>query len=70
MLNFRQDMIELSKKYPGILKVVVTKDYWESMCDSFDKQLGNPVGHTLNHIKDKNGSMKFEDLFVEETNEK
>ncbi len=65
MLEFRNDMLKLSKKYPDITKVVITKEAWGNLCSSFDKTLGNVDGDVENHIKECNGSMQFETLFVE-----
>jgi len=65
VLEFRNDMLKLSKKYPDIVKVVITTGAWSKMCESFDGTLGEERGTTEQHIKDKNGSMTFETLFVE-----
>ena len=65
MLNFREDMIKLSQKYPFIESVVITPSAWSAMCNSFDKTLDREEGTTEGHIEEKNGSMKFETLFVE-----
>jgi hypothetical protein len=69
MLDFRKDMLEISKKYPFIKKVLVSQDAWSEMCVSFDKTLHRSKGTTEKHIKDLNGSMRFEDLFVEKYDE-
>jgi hypothetical protein len=65
MSQFRLDMIKLSQQYPFITKVIITQEGWRSMCKSFDKLLDEKEGHVAGHIKDKDGSMKFEQLFVE-----
>jgi len=65
MLEFRNDMLKLSQKYPDILKVVITKEAWTLLCSSFDSTLGNSEGEVETHIKENNGSMQFEKLFVE-----
>lgn len=65
MLEFRNDMLKLSQKYPDILKVVITKEAWTLLCSSFDSTLGNVEGEVETHIKENSGSMKFEKLFVE-----
>jgi hypothetical protein len=69
MLEFRNDMLKLSKKYPDIVKVVITPEAWSEMCASFDKTLSEEQGHTEKNIKDKHGSMAFETLLVEPDNE-
>lgn len=68
MLNFRQDMIQLSLKYPFIKKVVINEESWSEMCSSFDKLLGQTKGDTEKHINLKKGSMRFENLYVEGEN--
>lgn len=65
MLEFRNDMLKLSQKYPDILKVIITKEAWGKLCSSFDATLGNSDGEVEAHIKKNNGSMQFERLFVE-----
>ena len=69
MLNFREEMIQLSLKYPFIKKIIISQEGWSDMCKSFDKMLEREAGETESHIKDLNGSMKFENLFVEPENE-
>lgn len=68
MMNFREDMIQLSLKYPFIKKVVIESDKFDRMCDSFDKTLNQEVGTVRKHIADKDGSMMFEELYVESEN--
>ena len=70
MLNFRQDMIQLSLKYPFIKRVIIDEESWSEMCASFDVILGQEKGDTEKHINLKNGSMCFEKLYVEKINEK
>jgi hypothetical protein len=65
MLNFRQDMIQLSLKYPFIKRVIIDEESWSEMCASFDKLLGQTKGETESHINLKQGSMCFEKLYVE-----
>lgn len=65
MIDFRNDMVKLSAKYPFIEKVIINKQAWRDMCNSFDKTLQRPEGETEKHIKDHDGFMKFENLFVE-----
>ncbi len=65
MLEFRNDMLKLSKKYPDIAKVIITKKAWGELCSSFDATLGNSDGEVEAHIKEKSGSMQFEKLLVE-----
>lgn len=69
MLEFRKDMLALAKKYPDIVKVVITPNAWAKMCESFDKQLKEKPGHVAAHIKEKGGSMQFEQMLVEPVNE-
>ena len=69
MLNFRQDMIQLSLKYPFIRKVIIDEESWSQMCASFDSLLGQTKGETENHIDLKQGSMCFEKLYVEKEKE-
>ncbi|NVM34829.1 MAG: hypothetical protein HWN81_04490 [Candidatus Lokiarchaeota archaeon] len=69
MLNFRQDMIQLSLKYPFITKVIIDEESWSQMCVSFDNLLGQTKGETENHIDLKQGSMRFEKLHVEKEKE-
>lgn len=69
MNSFREDMIILSQKYPFIKKVVISDVGWSDMCKSFDKMLKREAGETEMHIKENQGSMKFDKLFVEPDNE-
>jgi hypothetical protein len=64
MLDFRQDMIKLSQKYPFITTVMIGEDAWLELCNTFDRQVGLEEGHTANNIKEKSGLMQFETLEV------
>ena len=64
MLAFRNDMLKLAGKYPGIVKVVVDGDLWESTCASFDEQIKEERGFTENNIKEKDGGMWFAQMEV------
>jgi len=46
MLNFRNDMLRLASKYPGIVRVTVTPEMWTEICKSFDHQLKEEDGTT------------------------
>jgi hypothetical protein len=65
MLGFRQEMMQLSLKYPFIKKVVIDNETFGEMCDSFDKTLGQEIGTVREHVKEKGGSFLFESLYVE-----
>ena len=69
MLNFRNDILRLATKYPGIIKVSVSPEMWSEICESFDIQLREEKGTTEQHIKDKSGKMQFDQLIVEPVNE-
>jgi len=63
--EFRLEMVKLSQKYPFIKRVTIDEDAWGAMCKSFDKNFDREEGTTEKHISSCDGSMKFQDLFVE-----
>jgi len=63
--KFRIDMLKLSQGYPFLKRIVVTKDAWEELCGSLDRDIEAQPGTVSLHIKDREGSIRFHELLIE-----